>query len=135
MYDTVSYSLCEDTGWRSAARGEAWAGIAARRRRSNWRPRAPPLSRPLPPELQGGEENFDRAPEGASHLPPPRSLWGRAGGGGAHHLVLQLPETPNLPISLRRRRISRSPSRIRRVGARCRATAGAGEVVVDGAGG
>src|SRR4028119_1805838 len=28
------------------------------------RPRGTPLSRPLPPELQGGEENFDPASEG-----------------------------------------------------------------------
>src|SRR5215217_2623150 len=47
------------------------------------RPQPPPLSRPLPPELQGGEENSISLRQGASHLPPPRSLRGRAGEGGA----------------------------------------------------
>jgi hypothetical protein len=38
------------------ARGGCSRQIRVRRRASSWRPRAPPLSRPLPPELQGGEE-------------------------------------------------------------------------------
>ena len=42
---------------------------------------APPLPA-SPPRTAGGRGEFDPAPEGASHLPPPRSLRGRAGEGG-----------------------------------------------------
>jgi hypothetical protein len=36
------------------------------------RPLAPPLSRPLPPELQGGEETRSDLHPGASTTPPPK---------------------------------------------------------------
>ena len=41
---------------------------------------APPPAPPRSFLAERGE--FDPAPEGAWHLPPPRRLWGRAGGGG-----------------------------------------------------
>ncbi len=45
-----------------------------------------PLSRPLPPpNCRGERRNSIPLRQGASHLPPPRSLRGRAGEGGAHH--------------------------------------------------
>ncbi len=40
------------------------------------RPLASPLSRPLPPELQGGEENFDRASEAVATTNLPQGFLG-----------------------------------------------------------
>src|SRR5687768_3334045 len=57
------------------------------RKASNWRPQAPPLSRPLPPELQGGEENSIALRRPVSRVQPPPAVsgevgrWCRPGGG------------------------------------------------------
>jgi hypothetical protein len=69
---------------RSSRRGEYGAArIGARRQGSNCVRGAPPYSPRLapPPKTPGGGGLRSRF-EGASHLPPPRCLWGRAGEGG-----------------------------------------------------
>jgi hypothetical protein len=82
--------------------------VAARRQVSNCARRSPPLSRPLPPELQGGEEKFDRATTVRLASPFPHAVCGgRAGDGGrpttsrqpapTHPEHLRLSPTPTSP--------------------------------------
>ena len=68
-------------------------GAKARRRGSHCVRGGPP--RPLPARSSRRGENSIALRNGASHLPPPRSLWGRAGGGGRLPLAPRLPEHSN----------------------------------------
>ena len=116
---------------RSSRRGENSRCYEGHRTGARGRPPSPGLSPPNCPELQGGEENFDRTPDGSpsrfcrSASPFPHAVCGgRAGDGGR----------PRTQPALRRRAPSSAPPQPRQgflgeVGRWCRPGGGAAGAV------